>query len=145
MKTRLLVSSCPNVFMSSCLTLRELEALACARTARLFPFDLTRIPREQPALAQRLAHLLVIAEDRARQTQANRACLTRLTATINQHVHIEPTLQVRRRKRLGRMLLQRRAREEIVRSAAVDLPIPAARTNPDPSNTGLAATYAVVL
>src|SRR5690606_13744193 len=127
------------------LALRELEPLARPRLARLLPFHLARIARQQAALAQNAAKLRVVLQQGAGDPQTDRARLSRQTAAVDPDLHIETALVLRHDQRLLRMLLQREPRQVVTQRPPVDLPIPRARPEVDPRNTRLATARAVML
>src|SRR5690606_19212288 len=116
---------------SGLLALRELEALAGARTARLLPLDLPRIPRQHTLLAKCAAQLGIECDERARHAEAHRARLARLPAARHRDRDVEAALHRRGDQGLLCMCLVRAAREVIVEHAPVHLPLAVARPQPD--------------
>src|SRR5690606_3825554 len=126
-------------------TLRELEPLARAGLTGLLAFELPRIARQETLLAQHATQPLVVADQRSRETETDRARLTRQTTAVHRDLDVESTLMLRDLQRLLSMLLQGETREVLGQRTTVHFPVPGAGAEIHPRHARLAPTHAVIL
>ena len=73
------------------LALRELESLSGLRTPWLLALDRTGVAREQAEVAELATVRFIERNQRARDGEAERSSLTRLSTTVDVRADIEPT------------------------------------------------------
>src|SRR5215218_5355209 len=109
------------------LSLRELEPLACLRTAGLLALDRACVAGEQAEVAQLAAVCLVDLHQRARDGEPKRPSLPRLAAAGDVRLDVVLTEPVGRRERLLDRGHQRGSREIIPKRTPIDVPLATAR------------------
>src|SRR5258705_83923 len=125
------------------LTLRELEALACALLPVLLAFLHSGVARQKSVLAQSRPQFRVEAADRARESHAHRSRLSAHAAALSRGYDINLLGQARELQRLRGVMQPRVIRKILHGGTAVDRKLPRPRPEENARDRFLAASRAV--
>src|SRR5258707_5934104 len=125
------------------LTLRELEALACALLPVLLAFLHTGVARQKSILAKSRTKLGIKAADRAGESHANRSRLPAHAATLGRGHNIDLLGEAPELQRLPGVMQPRGIRKILLGGTAIDRKLSPARPGENPRNRFLASSRAV--
>lgn len=123
------------------LTLRELEALPCLRTARLLAFNNPRVSGQQSMRPQGATHFFIRCYDSTSDSKLNCPRLSTKPTTPNPDHYGEAVLLSCYDERASNGFLVSESREKIIQRSAVDFPVPGSRTKIHTSYRCFAAPY----
>src|SRR6185312_8967808 len=127
------------------LALRILSAAAGLAAADLLALHLARVAGDEAGVAQLLAQRVVVLQQGAGETQADRAGLAGDATAVHGHADVETAAELQRLERLAHDHAARLAPEELIERPVVDRDAAAAGAKVDAGGRGLAAAGAVVL